>query len=232
MFLWNTTIHLRVIIIFIFFCVSSLEEDPLYIAYADMMAKVTRPPPQRDRPLLSGILQVPVFPFRAVPKVKKRRKGRRKHSRCENCCCAFQAFFVFLKSLTVPSLTQEKEMEKQKMLYQQARLHDRGAAEMVLQMISASKGGQRHAAPPVLSLRAPFLNSVCLPTVVARSSRRHGDRHPQVRHFHPERGEHPGPAGTSPPRAARVWLHSSCLLSTQFGFFVFVFFCCRKCWTT
>lgn len=31
-------------------------------------------------------------------------------------------------------------MEKQKMLYQQARLHDRGAAEMVLQMIGASKG--------------------------------------------------------------------------------------------
>lgn len=36
--------------------------------------------------------------------------------------------------------TQEKEMEKQRTLYQQARLHDRGAAEMVLQMISASKG--------------------------------------------------------------------------------------------
>ena len=31
-------------------------------------------------------------------------------------------------------------MEKQKLLYQQARLHDRGAAEMVLQTISASKG--------------------------------------------------------------------------------------------
>ena len=39
------------------------------------------------------------------------------------------------------SLQQEKEMEKQKLLYQQARLHDRGAAEMVLQTISASKGG-------------------------------------------------------------------------------------------
>uniref|UniRef100_A0AAQ4QG90 Ryanodine receptor 3 n=1 Tax=Gasterosteus aculeatus aculeatus TaxID=481459 RepID=A0AAQ4QG90_GASAC len=52
---------------------SYLEEDPLYIAYADMMAK-------------------------------------------------------------------EKEMEKQKILYQQARLHARGAAEMVLQMSSASKG--------------------------------------------------------------------------------------------
>lgn len=38
------------------------------------------------------------------------------------------------------SLHQEKEMEKQKLLYQQARLHDRGAAEMVLQTISASKG--------------------------------------------------------------------------------------------
>lgn len=38
---------------------------------------------------------------------------------------------------------QEKEMEKQKLLYQQARLHDRGAAEMVLQTISASKGSPR-----------------------------------------------------------------------------------------
>ncbi|CAI5646514.1 tonsoku-like protein [Oreochromis niloticus] len=37
---------------------------------------------------------------------------------------------------------EEKEMEKQKLLYQQARLHDRGAAEMVLQTISASKGCQ------------------------------------------------------------------------------------------
>lgn len=37
---------------------------------------------------------------------------------------------------------QEKEMEKQKILYQQARLHARGAAEMVLQMISASKGNR------------------------------------------------------------------------------------------
>lgn len=34
-------------------------------------------------------------------------------------------------------------MEKQKTLYQQARLHERGAAEMVLQMISASKGDFR-----------------------------------------------------------------------------------------
>lgn len=35
-------------------------------------------------------------------------------------------------------------MEKQKLLYQQARLHDRGAAEMVLQTISASKGNSCH----------------------------------------------------------------------------------------
>lgn len=35
-------------------------------------------------------------------------------------------------------------MEKQKLLYQQARLHDRGAAEMVLQTISASKGEAHH----------------------------------------------------------------------------------------
>lgn len=31
-------------------------------------------------------------------------------------------------------------MEKQKLLYQQARLHHRGASEMVLQTISASRG--------------------------------------------------------------------------------------------
>ncbi|ETE72239.1 Ryanodine receptor 3, partial [Ophiophagus hannah] len=37
-------------------------------------------------------------------------------------------------------MAKEKEMEKQKTLYQQSRLHERGAAEMVLQMISASKG--------------------------------------------------------------------------------------------
>lgn len=42
-------------------------------------------------------------------------------------------------------------MEKQKLLYQQARLHDRGAAEMVLQTISASKGASCLAASLKLS---------------------------------------------------------------------------------
>lgn len=46
---------------------------------------------------------------------------------------------LYIKASVFP-LSQEKEMEKQKILYQQARLHARGAAEMVLQMISASKG--------------------------------------------------------------------------------------------
>ncbi|XP_050933914.1 ryanodine receptor 3 isoform X2 [Lates calcarifer] len=71
---------------------SSLEEDPLYIAYADMMAKSC-----------------------AEGEEEEDEEGKEK-------------------------TFEEKEMEKQKMLYQQARLHDRGAAEMVLQMISASKG--------------------------------------------------------------------------------------------
>lgn len=35
---------------------------------------------------------------------------------------------------------QEKEVMKQKLLYQQARLHSRGASEMVLQTISVSRG--------------------------------------------------------------------------------------------
>ncbi|CDQ71320.1 unnamed protein product [Oncorhynchus mykiss] len=71
---------------------SSLEEDPLYIAYADMMAKSC-----------------------AEDEEEEDEEGKEK-------------------------TFEEKEMEKQKTLYQQARLHDRGAAEMVLQMISASKG--------------------------------------------------------------------------------------------
>ncbi|XP_050990012.1 ryanodine receptor 3 isoform X2 [Labeo rohita] len=70
---------------------SSLEEDQLYIAYADMMAKSCAENEEEDE------------------------EGKEK-------------------------TFEEKEMEKQKTLYQQARLHDRGAAEMVLQMISASKG--------------------------------------------------------------------------------------------
>ncbi|CAK6957144.1 ryanodine receptor 3-like [Scomber scombrus] len=72
---------------------SSLEEDPLYIAYADMMAKSCADEEEEEED----------------------EEGKEK-------------------------TFEEKEMEKQKMLYQQARLHDRGAAEMVLQMISASKG--------------------------------------------------------------------------------------------
>ncbi|XP_054861880.1 ryanodine receptor 3-like isoform X9 [Amphiprion ocellaris] len=71
---------------------SSLEEDPLYIAYADMMAK-------------------------SCAEGEEEEEEEEKEKTFE-----------------------EKEMEKQKMLYQQARLHDRGAAEMVLQVISASKG--------------------------------------------------------------------------------------------
>lgn len=67
---------------------------------------------------------------------------------------------------------QEKEMEKQKLLYQQARLHDRGAAEMVLQTISASKG---EAPPsPGASLLAPdqlchqlLTSSHCLQSLVS-----------------------------------------------------------------
>uniref|UniRef100_A0A6Q2XQ02 Ryanodine receptor 2 n=1 Tax=Esox lucius TaxID=8010 RepID=A0A6Q2XQ02_ESOLU len=57
-----------------------------------------------------------------------------------------------------PSNLQEKEMEKQKLLYQQARLHDRGAAEMVLQTISASKGEMGPMVASTLKLGIAVLN--------------------------------------------------------------------------
>ncbi|KTF89703.1 hypothetical protein cypCar_00037201, partial [Cyprinus carpio] len=58
----------------------------------------------------------------------------------------------------LPSVLQEKEMEKQKLLYQQARLHDRGAAEMVLQTISASKGEMGPMVASTLKLGIAILN--------------------------------------------------------------------------
>ncbi|KAG7254232.1 hypothetical protein CRUP_016983, partial [Coryphaenoides rupestris] len=53
---------------------------------------------------------------------------------------------------------EEKEMEKQKLLYQQARLHERGAAEMVLQTISASKGDMDSMVASTLKLGISILN--------------------------------------------------------------------------
>ncbi|KAK1794494.1 hypothetical protein P4O66_011363, partial [Electrophorus voltai] len=59
---------------------------------------------------------------------------------------------------TIFKMCSEKEMEKQKLLYQQARLHDRGAAEMVLQTISASKGEMGPMVASTLKLGIAILN--------------------------------------------------------------------------
>ncbi|XP_031717450.1 ryanodine receptor 3 isoform X1 [Anarrhichthys ocellatus] len=89
---------------------SYLDEDPLYIAYADMMAKSC-----------------------AEDEEEEEEEGKEK-------------------------TFEEKEMEKQKILYQQARLHARGAAEMVLQMSSASKGRLGPMVTCTLKLGISILN--------------------------------------------------------------------------
>ncbi|XP_075469375.1 ryanodine receptor 3 isoform X3 [Ascaphus truei] len=86
---------------------SKLEDDPLYTAYAAMMAK----------------------------SCQNEEEDEEKEKTFE-----------------------EKEMEKQKTLYQQARLHERGAAEMVLQMISASKGEMSPMVVETLKLGISILN--------------------------------------------------------------------------
>ncbi|XP_050989248.1 ryanodine receptor 2 [Labeo rohita] len=53
---------------------------------------------------------------------------------------------------------EEKEMEKQRLLYQQARLHERGAAEMVLQNLSASRGDMGPMVAATLKLGIAILN--------------------------------------------------------------------------
>jgi len=108
---------------------------------------------------------------------------------------------------------QEKEMEKQKLLYQQARLHDRGAAEMVLQTISASKGGLLPS-----SSRYQCVDGLVTPVddlSLWGSSRRdgsHGGLHPEAGHSRPQRRELHRPAGTS--ASPRVPASSSGLLLT------------------
>ncbi|KAK6293921.1 hypothetical protein J4Q44_G00362470 [Coregonus suidteri] len=85
-----------------------LEEDILYMAYADIMAKSCHDEEEEDGEEVKSF--------------------------------------------------EEKEMEKQKLLYQQARLHDRGAAEMVLQTISASKGEMGPMVASTLKLGIAVLN--------------------------------------------------------------------------
>ncbi|ROL45263.1 Ryanodine receptor 2 [Anabarilius grahami] len=53
---------------------------------------------------------------------------------------------------------EEKEMEKQRLLYQQARLHERGAAVMVLQNLSASRGDMGPMVGATLKLGIAILN--------------------------------------------------------------------------
>ncbi|XP_061087166.1 ryanodine receptor 2-like [Conger conger] len=86
----------------------NLEEDNLYMAYADIMAKSCHDEEDEDGEEVKSF--------------------------------------------------EEKEMEKQKLLYQQARLHDRGAAEMVLQTISASKGEMGPMVASTLKLGIAVLN--------------------------------------------------------------------------
>ncbi|XP_007988097.3 ryanodine receptor 2 isoform X4 [Chlorocebus sabaeus] len=94
-----------------------LEEDFLYMAYADIMAKSCHDEEDDD-----GEEEVKSF------------------------------------EVTGSQRSKEKEMEKQKLLYQQARLHDRGAAEMVLQTISASKGETGPMVAATLKLGIAILN--------------------------------------------------------------------------
>ncbi|XP_050565782.1 ryanodine receptor 2 [Cygnus atratus] len=113
-----------------------LEEDFLYMAYADIMAKSCHDEEDDD-----GEEEVKSFEVTG--------SQRSKHDIIKDLRNIFA-------SLGENSL--EKEMEKQKLLYQQARLHDRGAAEMVLQTISASKGEMGPMVAATLKLGIAILN--------------------------------------------------------------------------
>ncbi|XP_071216376.1 ryanodine receptor 1b isoform X2 [Salvelinus alpinus] len=63
------------------------------------------------------------------------------------------------EAIEVTQTEMEKEMEKQRLLYQQSRLHNRGAAEMVLQMISACRGETGAMVSSTLKLGISILNT-------------------------------------------------------------------------
>ena len=75
------------------------------------------------------------------------------------------------------ALPQEKEMEKQRLLYQQARLHNRGAAEMVLQMISACKGALVQALLPSTRILSPFPGDPAAPSPTPHACALHTSAH-------------------------------------------------------
>ncbi|XP_066559872.1 ryanodine receptor 1b isoform X5 [Amia ocellicauda] len=99
---------------------SKLDEDYLYMAYADIMAKSCHIGEEGE-------------------------EGEEEEGGEE-------------LSFEVRQTEMEKEMEKQRLLYQQARLHNRGAAEMVLQMISACKGETGAMVSSTLKLGISILN--------------------------------------------------------------------------
>ncbi|KAI4555582.1 hypothetical protein MJG53_019272, partial [Ovis ammon polii x Ovis aries] len=110
-----------------------LEEDFLYMAYADIMAKLLN-----------------MFVLTHCNGSKKEEKTVISSKSCHDE--EDDDGEEEVKSF------EEKEMEKQKLLYQQARLHDRGAAEMVLQTISASKGETGPMVAATLKLGIAILN--------------------------------------------------------------------------
>uniref|UniRef100_A0A3Q2ZUA4 Ryanodine receptor 2b (cardiac) n=1 Tax=Kryptolebias marmoratus TaxID=37003 RepID=A0A3Q2ZUA4_KRYMA len=81
-------------------------------------------------------------------------------SRLVCVCYVAQTLLLFFSGKTRCPEKREnvKEMQKQKLLYQQARLHCRGAAEMVLQTISSSKGTMGSMIAPTLKLGIAILN--------------------------------------------------------------------------
>ncbi|XP_061072692.1 ryanodine receptor 1b isoform X3 [Conger conger] len=98
---------------------TKLDEDYLYMAYADIMAKSCH--------------------------IGEEDEGGEEGGEDE-------------MSFEVRQTEMEKEMEKQRLLYQQSRLHERGAAEMVLQMISACKGEPGAMVSSTLKLGISILN--------------------------------------------------------------------------
>lgn len=151
------------------------------------------------------------------------------HSICLNSLWQFQQ----RRTLMMLWPVQEKEMEKQRLLYQQSRLHNRGAAEMVLQMISACKGSfnPRVIETPFVPAKVQFqLQDWDCPSLARRRDWANGDDEPQTGYLHSQWWKHRSSAGMCSQSIKALAINQ--MKVTKLNIICSSPFFARKCWST
>lgn len=184
---------------------SSLEEDPLYIAYADMMAKVLHFLHCFDSVAFcsaKSCRRVIVFSLSELRWRWRRGRWGRKGENLRGAsgfsgtlfCISLCFLFLYIEKCFTPSNRKRKWRSKRCCTSKPDYMTEELQRWCFRWSVPAKVG--------ILSTRQMFQN--CQPqydavtvwwTVVIRSTWCYGDFHPKTGHLHPQRGEHSSPAG-------------------------------------